>query len=225
MKELNEYKAEIFRRSELKIKKRKEVRTRAIALCVPLCAVVITGVFLLRPMLNSGDTTLSTDSITDTQTALSPGLVHRYAYAEITILGEGHKEEYRLSEPHGVTEVYYHIDRAFKNGSSSGIPSAPSNTDAEQTHGDLSDATDCIVGILPPTAPPSDNASTTEKVPDHDISPTAVKYRITLVESDGSSVSYVLTESTLCDESGRTVTLDEESLGVLYEAIGIKKGE
>ena len=51
MKELNEYKAEIFRRSEKRIQARKAARRRIIAACVPLClCLVVIGMALPRLM-------------------------------------------------------------------------------------------------------------------------------------------------------------------------------
>ena len=41
MKGLNEYKAEIFRRSESRIKERRRNRNRVLALCIPLCLILV----------------------------------------------------------------------------------------------------------------------------------------------------------------------------------------
>lgn len=39
MKELHEYEAEIFRRSEKKIRERRRMRMRILSLCIPLCLI------------------------------------------------------------------------------------------------------------------------------------------------------------------------------------------
>ena len=52
MRELNELKAEVFTRSEKRIKERKRNRNRIIALCVPLCLIIsVLSVTLLRDFL------------------------------------------------------------------------------------------------------------------------------------------------------------------------------
>ena len=43
MRSLNACKAEIFRRSEIKIKQQKKVRNRVLAACVPVCLCVVIG--------------------------------------------------------------------------------------------------------------------------------------------------------------------------------------
>lgn len=58
MRELNECKAEIFRRSEKRIKERKRKRNRLIAFCVPLCiclAVISTSINFGMMGAKSGD--------------------------------------------------------------------------------------------------------------------------------------------------------------------------
>ena len=63
MKELNEYKAEIFRRSELMLKKRKERRRLALALGTSLCAVLV--VFGTPVAVNSYNMALQMDGDAD----------------------------------------------------------------------------------------------------------------------------------------------------------------
>ena len=55
MRELNECKAEVFRRSDNRIKERRRSRNRILALCVPLCLVLtIFSVMMLPGMLPAG---------------------------------------------------------------------------------------------------------------------------------------------------------------------------
>ncbi len=48
MRSLEEYKAEIFRRSEARIEKRKRQRRRVLAVCIPLCLCVGVGALLSK---------------------------------------------------------------------------------------------------------------------------------------------------------------------------------
>ena len=49
MRDLSDYRAEIFRRSEEKIKERKRARNRALAFCIPLCLVFTVVAFAKLP--------------------------------------------------------------------------------------------------------------------------------------------------------------------------------
>ena len=55
MRDLSEYKAEIFRRSEEKIKERKKLRNRALTFCVPLCLVFAALAFAKLPDISASD--------------------------------------------------------------------------------------------------------------------------------------------------------------------------
>jgi len=66
MKEINEYTAEVFRRSENRIKKRKRKRNRILAICIPLCLALIVSCFAALPAMKDkapqGEGLLNTDS-------------------------------------------------------------------------------------------------------------------------------------------------------------------
>ncbi len=61
MRDLNDYKAEIFCRSEEKIKERKRTRNRALAFCVPLCLVFAAIAFAKLPDISASD--ISTENV------------------------------------------------------------------------------------------------------------------------------------------------------------------
>ena len=55
MRELNECTAEVFRRSEKRIKERRRTRNRVLALCIPLCLIVtMWSVMFLPAMMPAG---------------------------------------------------------------------------------------------------------------------------------------------------------------------------
>ncbi len=65
MRDLSDYKAEIFHRSEEKIKERKRNRNRALALCIPLCLVFAAVAFAKLPDIpfsNVSDESVSSNS-------------------------------------------------------------------------------------------------------------------------------------------------------------------
>ena len=55
MRNLEDCKAEIFRRSEERIKERKRARKRVLACCIPLCLLLVAGGLYLRPLLEPVD--------------------------------------------------------------------------------------------------------------------------------------------------------------------------
>lgn len=55
MRNLEDCKAEVFRRSEERIKERKRTRNRVMACCIPLCVLLVAGGLYLRPLLEPMD--------------------------------------------------------------------------------------------------------------------------------------------------------------------------
>ena len=55
MRNLEDCKAEIFRRSEERIKERKRNRNCVLACCIPLCLLLVTGGLYIRPLLEPID--------------------------------------------------------------------------------------------------------------------------------------------------------------------------
>lgn len=55
MRNLEDCKAEVFRRSEERIKERKRTRNRVLACCIPLCLLLVAGGLYIRPLLEPVD--------------------------------------------------------------------------------------------------------------------------------------------------------------------------
>lgn len=55
MRNLEDCRAEVFRRSEKRIKERKRKRNRVLAWCIPLCLLLVAGGLYLRPLLEPVD--------------------------------------------------------------------------------------------------------------------------------------------------------------------------
>ena len=51
MREINECTAEVFRRSEKRIKERKRNRNRLLAFCIPLCLIVTVWSIMIPPAM------------------------------------------------------------------------------------------------------------------------------------------------------------------------------
>ena len=92
MRNLEDCKAEVFRRSEERIKERKRKRNRALAWCIPLCLLLVAGGLYIRPLLepvdeigglNSGGTTIP-DRVLGGLDYTLHGSVTRYSSVTIT---------------------------------------------------------------------------------------------------------------------------------------------
>ncbi|MBE5930862.1 MAG: hypothetical protein E7268_07410 [Lachnospiraceae bacterium] len=55
MRNLEDCKTEVFRRSEERIKERKRKRNRVLACCIPLCLLLVAGGLYIRPLLEPVD--------------------------------------------------------------------------------------------------------------------------------------------------------------------------
>ncbi len=55
MRNLEDCKAEVFRRSEERIKERKRTRNRVLTCCIPLCLLLVAGGLYIRPLLEPVD--------------------------------------------------------------------------------------------------------------------------------------------------------------------------
>lgn len=60
MRNLADCKAEVFRRSNERIKERKRKRNRVLACCIPLCLLLVAGGIYIRPLLQPADELLGT---------------------------------------------------------------------------------------------------------------------------------------------------------------------
>ncbi len=91
MRNLEDCKAEVFRRSEERIKERKRKRNHVLTCCIPLCLLFIAGGLYIRPLLEpadesmkSGDTSKISDREVGGLDGTSFGSVAEYSSVMIT---------------------------------------------------------------------------------------------------------------------------------------------
>lgn len=91
MRNLEDCKAEVFRRSEERIKERKRKRNRVLACCIPLCLLLVAGGMYIRPLLEPVDESMKwgdTSKISDWKLGgldgTSFGCVAKYSSVMIT---------------------------------------------------------------------------------------------------------------------------------------------
>ncbi len=110
MKQLKEYKAEIFRRSEEIILERTENKKRRkkilMSLCVPLClAVVISSVMILPSLIQGDHVSNEEDKIISDADGAAPVDTHArsYLYADISFCDED--KQNRIDAPEKLNEL------------------------------------------------------------------------------------------------------------------------
>lgn len=84
---LDTYKAEIFRRSQRLIKRRKAIRNRVLTLCIPLALVVI-GLLIAPPLMEKKDEAFEQETVADTDGCTSGSIFCSYVKAELYMDGE-----------------------------------------------------------------------------------------------------------------------------------------
>ncbi|MBR6514937.1 MAG: hypothetical protein IKT46_08920 [Clostridia bacterium] len=117
MKELKEYKAEIFRRSEEKIKERKKQTKRSIILCTAFCLFFAASALFIPPMLtdNADGATAEQDHIiiddADGAEAVDTGVP---AYIRVEITEEG-KTTADIDDTNKIAKIEQVINYCFSD--------------------------------------------------------------------------------------------------------------
>ncbi len=215
MRNLDECKAEIFRRSEERIKKRRQNITRTLAVCLPLCVVAAVCVnLMLLPSVeeNSNGTADSSVCASD----IDENNSHSSNVTEDDLNGENvctesslcTKEQYSSDENAESGSVYYITAQITGMGASEGYRLSITEADEAQRLFDMIDA------LL-------ENA---DSIDENSQGNSAGKmYLITFTSSDGYSASYILDGSilrTACDDS-TGVSLGKQQLTELKQELRI----
>lgn len=144
MRELNECTAEVFRRGEQRIKERRRKRSRALAVCIPVCllaAVWSTNIFpSLSPEMES-DYLAQTDG----ESAGSAPESAACPYAAVEIQAAGMIEE--VTDRPAVAELFRAVDSLFADVDRNG-PQTNGNFPAEENNEnhDLTESTNNLKG-------------------------------------------------------------------------------
>ena len=116
MRSFEERKAEVFRRSENRIKERRKARSRALAVCIPLCLIItVWSVTVLPAMLsankkNSGATTERAESI-------SGAAYSQNEYVRIETKNSTSKDQTAVlkDDPSEIAEIYRLVQSMLNN--------------------------------------------------------------------------------------------------------------
>lgn len=202
MKNFEQTRAEIFRRSEERIKERKRNRRRALALCVPLCLAVLVCSARFLPLLfpAQNDTAPNgTDGITEMpRQELSPALSDaEHPFVAFTVRQAGNDAVCVKTESSAA------VDAAFRQICAALLP--------QESYADL-------VGAFSTDSPAMRDGEALPPPP----SATAQTYLITLKTADGASRTFALCENTLSDTAhAAKAQLSEAQTAALKAALGL----
>ena len=113
MRNLNECQAEVFRRSEKRIKERKRNRNRILALCLPLCLVLaVWSVVILSSMLPTNNKNSAADGNPEAVGGVS-GNSAKFISVSVAGVGNAPQTNILVDDVNEVSQIYYSIDSAF----------------------------------------------------------------------------------------------------------------
>ncbi len=199
MRELNECKAEVFRRSDNRIKERKRSRNRILALCLPLCLVLtILSVTTLPAIMPVGEESLDgvTDDVSTNDFEANSSDVNSKENNCVSVTVSGNGSERTITDASSVENVFYQIHDILE--ANEGYMNSASNNNFI-----VNNSGECV----PPV---------NEQYKPNNIE----KYTITLMSSDGSEQVFELYGAVLDDvESEKKIMLTKEQLNKLTAAL------
>ena len=199
MKELNEYKAEIFRRSEerilKRIEKKKKTRKLLFSLCVPMClALIITSALIFSDNFGPPENKVGSEGVHKTDGATSEYVKQYYLYADI---GYSEGGTVRIDDPEKINELAELIRLAYKD-------SYLWYDITDRAEGDMADRGDDDIELYD-----AELESEAEEVQG---------YTITLTAPDGYQKVVIIDGNSICDpELDMEATLKQERLEELQE--------
>lgn len=115
MREINECTAEVFRRSEKRIKERKRNRNRILALCIPLCLIVtIWSVMILPAMLPASKSDNNAGEAMDIIGSVD-GTGAAFVRVEVMSTGTATQSTILKDDADEVAQIYYTVQSSFVN--------------------------------------------------------------------------------------------------------------
>ncbi len=118
MRNLEDCKAEVFRRSEERIKERKRTRNRVLVCCIPLCLLLVVGGLCIRPLLEPVDEVARTNGgptpVPGRELGGLAGSTVNYTSVELMVR-KGEKEVLRnVTDSDAVEALYLAVTESFR---------------------------------------------------------------------------------------------------------------
>ena len=115
MREINECTAEVFRRSEKRIKERKRNRNRILAFCIPLCLIVtVWSIMILPAMMPASKSDNNAGEGMDIMGSVD-GTAAAYVRVEVMSTGTATQSAILKDDADEVAQIYYTMQSSFVN--------------------------------------------------------------------------------------------------------------
>lgn len=200
MRDLDECLAEVFRRSEKRIRMRRQRRNRMLMACTPLVlCITLFSVFVLPAMMPAGseDTGAADGAVGALTEAKHESLSLSCAIAKITVSGPGVFRSY--TDASEVLPIFYRLNSCL-----SPEPQSNAATGTEVYGDNFQDIPD------------------KEEATESTACPASEGYTVTLVAHNGKTTEYLLTGSALEDPAAnRVYALSKHQAKELGELLGI----
>lgn len=193
MREINECTAEVFRRSEKRIKERRRNRNRILALCIPLCLMVtVWSVMILSAMLPVNNKSMIVGESIDVMDGADGSSV---AFVQVEIgTGTAAQPTILKDDANEVAQIYDILQSIFA------VAGEGDEESEDQEESNDNEITDFM--------------QTTN---------TAVSgYKVIFTAGDGVNTVFLITRDQLINEStNRKVTLTEDQYSKILTALGL----
>ena len=197
MRNFEERKAEVFRRSENRIKERKRNRNCILALCIPLCLILtVWSVMILpaMPPVAEKDAGAEQEIGFNGSTNDADGAEGKHIYLSVEVRGNDLEFYSEITDASSVTAVYENVFLAFED----------------------QDAGNDMSGVIEESTSDDESKESANNSKDNH------SYTITMNAADGSNRVYLLDNNILKDISfNRTILLNDEQLANLKLALGL----
>lgn len=115
MRNFEERKAEVFRRSENRIKERKRNRNRILAFCIPLCLIVtVWSIMILPAMMPASKSDNNAGEGMDIMGSVD-GTAAAYVRVEVMSTGTATQSAILKDDADEVAQIYYTVQSSFVN--------------------------------------------------------------------------------------------------------------
>ena len=198
MRNFEERKAEVFRRSEKRIKERKRNRIRILAMCIPICLVItVWSIVILPAMFPANKSNNSAGEGMDIMGGVD-GTEAAFVRVEVVSTGTVTQSSIQKDDVNEVAQIYYSVQSSFVNSGGGNKESAK-----EEAEDDV----------------------LTEENKDYLQSGTtnlSSGYRIIFTTENGAQTTYLLTGDKLVNEATKQETiLTEDQRSNLLNMLGL----
>ena len=115
MREINECTAEVFRRSEKRIKERKRNRNRILAFCIPLCLIVTVWSIMILPAIMPANKSNNAAGEGMDMAGSVDGTAAAYVRVEVMSTGTAMQSAILKDDADEVAQIYYTMQSSFVN--------------------------------------------------------------------------------------------------------------